>query len=204
LQIILASASPRRIELLSKIGLRFKGYAPDINETRLRNESPEKLVRRLSKEKALAVLKTSLVNQTSIVIAADTIVVINGQILGKPNDNSEAYKMLRKLSGKTHLVLTGVFVAKLDKNQNLEKIKSYGQVVKTKVTMKKLNPDTIRAYIRSGEPKDKAGAYAAQGLGMALIEKVNGSYSNVVGLPVAQLLKIFESKFDVPLFSWLK
>ncbi len=202
MQIILASTSPRRIELLSKVGLTFLGFAPQIDETQKKNETPRNLVKRLSKEKAYSALNTKFISKkTSIVIAADTIVITKkNKVLGKPKNKKDAFKMLKLLSGKTHLVLTGICVLKVQ-NGNTKEI---SQVVQTHVRMRKLTSQVIHTYIRSGEPMDKAGSYAAQGLGMALVEEVKGSYSNVVGLPVAQLLKILESKFKIPFLSWLK
>ena len=187
LKVILASGSPRRKELLTWAGVEFKIMVSDIDETPLKKESPAKMVQRLSEEKAKAVggliLKS---NEDAIIVSADTTVVSpRGRILGKPVDLGEAYKMISELQGKTHQVLTGYSVVKVKKGK-IEKIIS--KVVKTSVTMRKLSPSDRRFYLSQGESMDKAGAYAAQGFGMVLIEKINGSYTNVVGLPMNEVL----------------
>lgn len=201
--IILASGSPRRIDLLNQLQIRAEIMAPQIDETARPRETPRQLVKRLAREKALAVGPSILWKFGSgVIIAADTIVVApNGRkLLGKPTDAEDARRMLRALSGKTHTVLTGyciLTVAREMKPQALVK------VVSSKVKMRPLGEAAIDRYVSSGEPMDKAGAYAAQGLGMALIERISGSYANVVGLPVCQLLRDLEKKFGTDLFSWI-
>jgi septum formation protein len=214
-KIILASTSPRRIDLMKQIGLHCEVKSPDADETPRRGESPAKLVARLAREKAQSVARKSKPSKATntLIIAADTIVVdpSGKTILNKPRNTREARKMLKMLAGKTHTVLTGYCVYEIDKAQSKSVSKS-GQsgravhhhmvrVVRSKVTMRKLSPKQIAAYVATGEPMDKAGAYAAQGMGMALVEKINGSYSNVVGLPVSQLLMDLETHFGVKALS---
>ncbi|MCX8011563.1 MAG: Maf family protein [Desulfobacterota bacterium] len=180
--IILASASPRRRELLSTIGLKFEVVPPHINEEMLAGETPKEYVARLSKAKATAIGK-KFVNYW--ILGADTIVSIDGEVLEKPRTEAEAYSMLRKLSGREHRVLTGFFIYHT-RNQ-----KSFGDVVESWVKIKRLEEEEIRAYINTGEPFDKAGAYAAQGQGMFMIEKISGSFTNVIGLPVCEVINAF-------------
>ena len=185
-KIILASGSPRRRELLKDLGLDFEIYKPDVDETKLENESGENLCLRLSKLKALCGAKKY---PDSVIIAADTIVEIDGKILGKPHDRDEAFKMLKTLQGREHKVITGVSVAKNEK--------IISQTEHTFVKFSDLTDSEIREYISTGECDDKAGAYAIQGIGAALIEKINGDYFNVVGLPLCllrKILKIFNVK----------
>lgn len=187
-KIVLASGSPRRKELLSWAGVSFEVLVSEVDESIIKNEKPIQMVRRLSKEKAEAVAK--ILNQNSsdaIVIAADTTVVSpKGRILGKPIDLNEAYKMISELQGKTHQVLTGYCLVRV-RGGKVKKIIS--KVVKTEVTMRALSVKERKFYLSQGESLDKAGAYAAQGFGMVLIEKIRGSYTNVVGLPMNEVLK---------------
>ena len=183
-KIILASGSPRRRELLKELGLDFEIYKPDVDETILKNELPEDLCLRLSRLKAQTGAKKFT---NSIIIAADTIVVIDGKILGKPHNRQDAFRMLKILQGREHEVITGVSVA-LN-----EKIISHAEHTKVKFT--NLNDDEIREYVSTGECDDKAGAYAIQGRGAALIEGINGDYFNVVGLPLCSLSKILKNNF---------
>lgn len=187
-QIILASGSPRRRELLKDLGLEFEIYKPDVDEARLENESPENLCLRLSRLKAQNGAEKF---PGAIIIAADTIVVIDGKILGKPRDRREAFEMLKILQDREHEVITGVSVA-LD-----DKIISHAE--HTNVKFISLSDSEIREYISTGECDDKAGAYAIQGFGATLIEKINGDYFNVVGLPLCSLAKILK-KFNVRIF----
>ena len=177
--IILASGSPRRKSLLESIGLNFTVYSPDVDESHKPDEEPSELCRRLSRLKAEA---GASVYADAVIIAADTIVVIDGEILGKPSGREDAAKMLRKLSGREHEVITGVSVA-------------YGgrvatEDVHTLVKFRELSESEIAAYLETGEPFDKAGAYAVQGKGALLIEGINGDYYNVVGLPLCTLGKM--------------
>ncbi len=177
LNIILASASPRRFELLQQIGLDFKVVLPDIEEKIEHQTGIENLVLQNAKEKALSVAQKY---PESLVIGADTIVSINNQILGKPNFEEDAFKMLQSLSGKTHQVYTAIALA-LKKYDALK-----FDVVCTNVTFRSLNNDEIWAYINTGEPFDKAGAYGIQGQGALLVEKIDGCFYNVVGLPLTK------------------
>lgn len=184
MKIILASGSPRRKELLTWAGIGFEINVPNVDETPLKNETPAKMVRRLSIMKAHTVAKAS--TEEVIVIAADTTVVSpRGKNLGKPESLKEAAKMIAAIQGMTHKVLTGYAIVK---SKNGKILKTISKVVSTSVTMRKLSKEQIQFYLAQGESMDKAGAYAAQGFGMVLIEKINGSYTNVVGLPMSEVL----------------
>ena len=174
--IVLASGSPRRKSLLESIGLDFTVYTPDVDESHKPDEEPSGLCRRL-KAKAGAVAYPD-----DVIIAADTIVVIDGEILGKPSGREDAARMLRKLSGREHEVITGVSVAHEGRVSTED--------VHTLVKFRELSEAEILAYLETGEPFDKAGAYAVQGKGALLIEGINGDYYNVVGLPLCTLGKI--------------
>ena len=185
-RIILASASPRRKELLEKIGLKFEvepsNYAEDMH-SKLR---PDELAKSISLEKAKVVASK---HKNAIVIAADTFIVFRGKIMGKPNTEAEARKMLMRLRGKSHSVITGFTILDTDRNKVLTKS------VETIIHIKKLTSEEIDAYVRSKEPLDKAGAYAIQGLGSVIVERIEGDYFNVMGLPLSALaesLKEFE------------
>ena len=176
--IILASASPRRKELLKKINLKFEVDASDCKEDINPGLVPEELVRQLSIKKAKSVAAR---HKNAIIIAADTIGVMGDKILGKPHPENEVRKMLRTISGKSHLVITGFSI--LDTATN----KIVTRTVKTKVYIKQLTDREIDAYVKTGEPLDKAGAYAIQGLGAIIVEKIEGDYYNVMGLPLNAL-----------------
>jgi septum formation protein len=181
-QIILASASPRRRELLNQIHVRHIIHVVDIDETPFSNESPENYVQRLALEKALACRQKF--NPNLPILAADTTVVLANQIMGKPQNADDAFTMLNQLSGKTHQVFTAI--ALLGKHQNVV-------MSVTEVTFKTLTQNEIAVYWQSGEPLDKAGSYAIQGKGSLFIERINGSFSGVMGLPLfetAQLLAL--------------
>ncbi|OFZ53632.1 MAG: septum formation protein Maf [Bdellovibrionales bacterium RIFOXYC1_FULL_54_43] len=201
-RIILASSSPRRIELMSQVGLEVDSLRPVADETVLRHESPRKMVARLAREKALSLApadpETASPRSRTLIIGADTTVVApdGKSIFGKPRNRKDATRMLRALAGKTHTVLTGYCILEISR-----KPKTHTRVVNSKVRMRPLSKQQIARYIDSGEPNDKAGAYAAQGLGMALIEGISGSYTNVVGLPMAQLLSDLDSIFGIALFG---
>ena len=189
--IILASSSPRRREFLKQLGIPFMIVVPRVDEQPEKREEPGHFAWRLAVDKALDV--ASRVPGKSIVIAADTIVVLGKTILGKPKDPADAQRMLKMLSGREHEVITGVCV------MSGKKKKSF--VTSTDVVFKKLTKQEIDFYIASGEPMDKAGAYAIQGIGSFLVREIRGSYTNVVGLPVAELLDVLEAGFKVPLFG---
>jgi septum formation protein len=182
--IILASASPRRKELLEKIGLRFTIDPSGCAEETAAGLTPHELVRQISLDKANAVAAK---HPDSIIIAADTIGVIGEKILGKPHTAHEAVKMLRMISGKSHLVITGFTV--LDTATN----KRVTVTTDTTVYIKKLSAAEIEAYVKTGEALDKAGAYAIQGKGALLVEKIEGDFYNVVGLPLSALAQTLKS-----------
>lgn len=177
-KIILASASPRRRELLSLITTDFEVTTADVDETTDENETAENTVMMLSSKKASAV---SVLNRGRIVIGADTIVVCDGKILGKPESRENAKEMLRMLSGRTHQVLTGVTITDGEKTETF--------FVASDVTFFDLTDEEISAYVETGESDDKAGSYGIQGKGSLLVEKICGDYFNIVGLPVSVLNK---------------
>jgi septum formation protein len=180
MRLILASASPRRAELLMQAGYRFEIRAADIDERVLGGEAPAAYVRRLAIEKSSSVAATIAAGAPDadwLVLAADTAVVVDGQILGKPEDEDDAARMLRALSGRAHEVLTGVSLRHGDDQS--------GEVATTMVWMSPLGPDEVAWYVATGEGRDKAGAYAIQGLASRFIPRIDGSYTNVVGLPIA-------------------
>ncbi|MGB9095655.1 Maf family protein [Erwinia sp.] len=186
----LASGSPRRRELLTQLGLRFERLSTQVEELKRPDEQAETYVRRLACEKAQAGVVVA--ERDLPVLGADTIVVLNGEVLEKPDDEAHAAKILAKLSGQTHQVLTAVALA--DKESTLDCL------VVTEVTFRTLTTADIAAYIASGEPMDKAGAYGIQGLGGNFVRKINGSYHAVVGLPLvetAELLSHFQSLREV-------
>ncbi len=178
-QLILASASVRRKELLTQMGLTFRVAAMDIDESVILGEEPSTYVERLAREKALSALQS---HPEMVVLAADTTVVINNQILGKPENSEDATKMLRLLSGSTHQVLTGIALA--SQHQDGTRIES--RVVATDVVFCRLSDTIINKYVQSGEPFGKAGAYGIQGKAALFVKHISGSYSNVVGLPIAE------------------
>ncbi len=177
MHLVLASGSARRALLLSVAGFTFEVVVPEIDETPLLGEDAGAYVLRLSEEKAAAVG----VDANSVVVAADTAVVLDGVVMGKPDDHAHALEMLMALSGRSHTVLTGWTVTK-------GKDSRFG-VAETKVTFRARTPDELRDYIRDTDPVDKAGAYAIQGDDGWLIESVRGSRSNVMGLPVADVVE---------------
>lgn len=177
--IILASKSPRRKELLSFITTDFTVKSADVDETLPQGITPDKAVEYLSKIKA-----EPLKNESDIVIGADTVVALDGKILGKPRDEADAFATLRMLSGREHSVFTGVSVIKG------EKIETFS--VQTKVKMFELTDKEIEEYIETAEPFDKAGSYGIQGKGSLLVEKIDGDYFNVVGLPISRLNRVLK------------
>jgi septum formation protein len=183
--LILASASPRRQELLRNAGIPFTVQPADIDETPRAGEAARDCAERLAREKALAVSRRCPENY---VLGADTIVVVDDAILGKPRDADDAARMLRMLSGRTHAVITGVCVVGPAASSQLpvaSKTEPQTTSETTFVSMGELSDDEIRDYVATGEPMDKAGAYAIQGRASRWIPRIEGDYSNVVGLPVA-------------------
>lgn len=177
--LILASASPRRRELLQQAGVAFTVIPSRATEDVLPGEAPADYALRVAEAKARDVARNY---PGSLVLGADTIVVIDGQILGKPKDQVDGYRMLRLLSGRRHGVMTAFVLINGSGHTETR------QIVTTTVTFKSLADSQIHDYLATGEPFDKAGAYAVQGIGAALVDKVEGSYTNVVGLPVDEVL----------------
>ena len=178
---ILASQSPRRRELLASIGLDFDVVPSNIPEARGEDESPEEYVARLSREKAAAIARE---HPSRWIIAADTTVLLGDQILEKPLDDEDAKRMLATIAGRTHIVYTGVTL------QNVERQHHETRVATSEVRMLPLDARDVAWYVATGEPLDKAGAYAVQGIGAMFIDSIHGSYTNVVGLPLATLFQM--------------
>jgi septum formation protein len=193
ISLVLASASPRRQELLRNAGISFVVQAADIDETPLTDEKAEQCARRLAREKALAV---SRLRPQDRVLGADTIVVVGENILGKPRDADDAARMLRMLAGRTHHVITGVCVVEAVGSGQRPVAGEVVQIASetTLVTMSELSEDEIREYVATGEPTDKAGAYAIQGMASRWIPRIEGDYSNVVGLPVALVYAMLQQR----------
>lgn len=180
--LVLASRSPRRADLLTRAGYQFTVSPADIDEGQRRGELPKAYVSRLAREKAAAIVEPPL---GAVVLGADTVVVVDGEVLGKPRDAAEAGAMLRRLSGRGHEVLTGVAL------QAGARVRH--DVASTRVVFRELRPTDIDWYVQSGEPAGKAGAYAIQGLASRFVTHIEGSYSNVVGLPVAVVDRLLRS-----------
>jgi septum formation protein len=180
-RVILASASPRRRELLTLIGIRHEVRPADIDESLLTGEGPVAHAERLARAKAHTIAAHE---PGAVVIAADTIVVVDGDVLGKPRDAADARVMLRRLSGRTHTVLTAIAVALGSRTESA--------VESVDVTFRVLSDDEIVAYIATGEPMDKAGAYGIQGYGATIVERVDGDYFSVMGLGLRRLVELLE------------
>ena len=178
-KLILASGSPRRAELLRQAGLHFEIIVPKISEAPLPGEAPDDFVCRTAREKA-----ESIPANDAVILAADTAVVDGEHILGKPSDAQDAAAMLRSLSGRTHEVMTGVCIRFPDWTDCFH--------VETRVTFRTLSEKEIVDYVATGEPMDKAGAYAIQGGAAKMVRRIDGSYSNVVGLPLCEVVEILE------------
>ncbi|UGS43285.1 Maf family protein [Pseudocitrobacter corydidari] len=183
MKIYLASGSPRRQELLTQLGVAFEKIVPGIEEQRRPQESAQQYVTRLAREKAQA--GVAMVNEDLPVLGADTIVILNGEVLEKPRDAAHAAEMLGKLSGETHQVMTAIALA--DRQNTLDAL------VVTDVTFRVLSEHDIAGYVASGEPLDKAGAYGIQGLGGCFVRKINGSYHAVVGLPLVETYELLSN-----------
>lgn len=180
-RLILASKSPRRNYLLKQAGIKFDVIPSQFDESTVPLDKPDSYVQTLSKAKANDI---AYQYPEYWIIGADTIVLIDGQIIGKPKGKQAARKMLQHLSGRTHQVYTGYTICCVQLNKSLT------DVVCTNVTFKELSPDEIEWYIHTDEPFDKAGAYAIQGLGTFLVKSIEGSYTNVVGLPVCEVIEV--------------
>ena len=185
-EFVLASASPRRKELLSQIGFSFRVCVSEKEEEILR-DNPTEVVKELSYLKAKDVFEQN--NQHAIVIGADTIVVYDEKILGKPKDKEDAYSMIKMLQGNTHKVYTGVSILWNDGEKDCEKI----FFAQTEVELYDMSEEEINAYVASDEPYDKAGGYAVQGFFARYVKQIKGDYNNVVGLPVGKLYQILNS-----------
>jgi septum formation protein len=182
LRVILASASPRRRDLLTLVGVPHEVRPADIDEAYLPGEMPHAHAERLAREKAIVIAASA---PDAVTIGSDTIVVIDGQVLGKPRDRVQAREMLRQLSGRTHEVMTGVAASWHGR--------TVSGVETVHVEFRTLADETIEAYIDTGEPMDKAGAYGIQGYGATIVSKVNGDYFAVMGLPLNRLMRQLES-----------
>ena len=182
--IVLASESTRRVDILRSLGISFSIIPPDIDEQRLKDESPRDFVLRVSLEKARKVGEHFV---DKWVIGADTIVVNKGRVLGKPKDEADAFNMLKSLRGKWHKVITGYCIL------NVAKDIMYRDAVETRVFMRGLSDEEILRYIKTSEPLGKAGSYAVQGKGGYMVKEIKGSYSNVVGLPICEVAEVLLS-----------
>lgn len=190
-KIVLASASPRRLEICRKYGLDPLVIRPDIEEKSQEGEGAYETVMSLAFQKADSVARG--LDGGEIVIASDTIVYFQGEKLGKPRDRAQAFETLRRLSGRSHRVITGLAILRAGSNIKLI------DYVETRVHFKDLSDETIENYIGSGEPMDKAGSYGIQGWGQLLVEAIEGSYLNVVGLPIERLADLLEEYFEIRL-----
>ena len=191
LPLILASSSPRRQEILSSAGVEFEVIPSEVNENFLPGESSEQHVVRLARMKAL---KAAEKHKDRWVLAADTIVVIDGKILEKPRDRREAEEMLRRLSDREHRVITGYCLMQASSRRSRE-----GKVI-TRVTFKALSSEEICWYLNTGEPFDKAGGFAIQGKAAFMVKEINGSYTNVVGLPLTEVIEALKELEAADLF----
>ncbi len=183
-RLILASSSPRRRQLLGDLGLNFEIITADVDERPVFEETPPEFVSRISLEKCMSVSSVCL---DGTILGADTVVVLGGEILGKPADRESAKDMLKRLSGRWHEVWTGFCIFSQGQAVTVQR------AVKTDVLFARLTDKVCDAYVKTGEPMDKAGAYGIQGVGGVFVERVKGSYTNVVGLPLAEVVKELES-----------
>jgi septum formation protein len=186
LPLVLASASPRRRELLARAGVGFEVVPADIEELAIPGEAPADLAARLAREKALAVARRLGSSPARLVLGADTIVVLGEAVLGKPVDAADAERLLGLLVGRRHRVLTAIALVASDR------LEARALVVESRVAMRAASADEIRRYVAGGEPLDKAGAYAAQGEGRGFIECIEGSETNVIGLPLEETLALLD------------
>lgn len=191
MKIILASSSPRRKEILENANVKFDIIKSEIDEVILDNELPSQVVMRLAFEKCIDIAAK---HRESLVIGADTVVVLDDIILGKPKDIDEAVAMITQLSGKTHQVITGISLINLSANK---KIIDY---VVSNVKFKDLSAEDIKDYIQTNESLDKAGAYGIQGYGALLVEEIQGDYFNIVGLPISRLSDLLKQHFSINIF----
>ena len=186
LRLLLASSSPRRAEILGALGIPFDVAAADVDESLLPGETGGEAATRLARAKAVA---AAALHPGTWVLAADTLVLIDGAVLGKPRDDAEAAAMLRRLAGREHVVVTAVTLLK-DSGPEI------ATVEESRVRIAPLDEEEIRWYVATGEPRDKAGAYAVQGLGARFVESVDGSFSNVMGLPARSVYRLLRQAPD--------
>lgn len=184
-EILLASGSPRRRELFTEAGLNFEVVSVDVDETPNEKE-PEKVAQELSRRKAVAADRELAADRNKVIVAADTVVIHNGKVLGKPKDEADAVRMLTELSGAVHDVITGVTIL----TPGREEV-TFSQ--RTRVRFRPLSEEEIQDYVATGEPMDKAGAYGIQGLGGRLVEGIDGDFYNVVGFPMDRFLAIMKA-----------
>ena len=192
--LILASQSPRRREMFDRLGLDYKAMTSDADETITESLSPAEYVKTLALRKAKAL--SSLLSKDDYVIAADTVVALDGEIYGKPIDYADAFRMIASFSGKTHEVYTAFAIVRGER--------VYAEAVATAVTFRTLSDHEIDYYIQKEAPYDKAGAYGIQELAGIFVEKIEGNFDNVVGLPLCQLEVAMKQEFGVSLFSFAK
>jgi septum formation protein len=193
MKIVLASASPRRKQILSNLGIKFE-IEISSSELEWSGEAPYEYAKKTAYHKARDVINRRKEQKEIVVIGADTIVVSEDKVIGKPVNEDDAFKMLCDLCGKTHSVITGIAVVSHEREEV--------DFVETKVHFRKVSKNVIKRYVKTGEPYGKAGGYAIQGLAAPMIDYIDGDYYNVVGLPVAKLFEILE-KFGIELYSWL-
>ncbi|HOK43977.1 MAG TPA: Maf family protein [Thermoclostridium caenicola] len=198
-KLILASASPRRKDLLTQIGLEFEAYPADIDETSIGYTDAGKYAEEMSRRKALMVAEKfyDIPGEEYLILGADTTVEIDGNILGKPQDYADAVRMLETIQGKWHRVITGITLV----NAGTREVITDSEV--TRVKIRPMTPEMIRAYLKTGESMDKAGAYGAQGFGSLIVERVEGCFFNVIGLPLHKLSLLLERQ-GIGMLSWFK
>lgn len=198
-KLILASASPRRKDLLKQIGLEFEAYPADIDETSIGYADAGKYAEEMSRQKALMVAKKfyDMPDEEYLILGADTTVEIDGTILGKPKNHDDAVRMLETIQGKWHRVITGITLV----NSKTREVITDSEL--TRVKIRRMTPEMIRAYLNTGESMDKAGAYGAQGFGSLIVERLEGCFFNVMGLPLRKLSLLLERQ-GVGMLSWFK
>ena len=196
MKLILASGSPRRREILTDLGYSFDVKTADFDESQVSLEKPPEGVQALALGKATAAAEETPVDTPTVFLGSDTVVALNDVVMGKPDDEEDAKAMLRSLSGKTHVVYTGV--ALVEKNERDEIVSHETFVEATEVTFFDLSDEEIDWYVGTGEPMDKAGAYGIQGLGRVLVEGIRGDYETVVGLPAARVYRALREHDIVP------
>jgi septum formation protein len=191
--LILASQSPRRRQILENMGLKFTVHLPEAEEEMPSVASSERVI--VANAHAKAVSVASKREPEDIVLGADTLVLLDGEVMGKPKSPQDARAMISKLSGRTHEVITGLSLI-------TRQTQSWNRAVKSRVTFRKITEEETTHYLATREPYDKAGAYAVQGLGAMYIERIEGSYTNVMGLPIEELLKGLDEVSGVSIYEW--